>query len=156
MTQRFLVAAALATGHVGTPAGAQTWQAPPSAVGKLGLKAIACKGEFCLGVACVGGKGQIVSMSPGGGPFNGATTVSVGDVKATLSFVEDPKIMDALNMLGTRAAATPELIAAMAGAKDMTLAGPTFSDKVTSRFMLTGYAKLAPAVAKACGVGVGE
>lgn len=134
------------------PATGQTWQAAPPAGAKLGLKAVGCKGEFCLAVACVGGKPQLVSMSPGGGPFNGATRVTVGPANANVIFVEDPKIMDAFNMLGTRAAVAPELIADMASAKDVTLSGPTFSDKVTSRFMLTGYAKLAPAIARDCGI----
>lgn len=137
------------------PAVAQTWQAPPPGGARLGLKAVGCKGEFCLAVACVGGKPQLVSMSPGGGPFNGATRVAIGATNATVTFTEDPKIMDAFNMLGTRAPVAPELIAALASAKDVTLAGATFSDKVTSRFMLTGYAKLAPAIAKACGLSGG-
>ncbi|HRK24174.1 MAG TPA: hypothetical protein PLQ11_04395 [Beijerinckiaceae bacterium] len=134
------------------PAVAQTWQAAPPTGAKLGLKAIGCKGEFCLAVACVGGKPQLVSLSPGGGPFNGATKVTVGPASASVTFVEDPKIMDAFNMLGTRAPVMPELIADMATAKDITLAGPTFSDKVTSRFLLNGYAKLAPAIARDCGI----
>lgn len=137
------------------PATAQTWQAATGPTAKLGLQALACKGEFCLAIACRGGKAELVSMSPGGGPFNGATAVTVGTSRATVQFVEDPKIMDAFNMLGTRGAVPASLIGQIATASDITLSGPTFSDKMTAKFTLHGYAKLAPAIAKACGVTAG-
>lgn len=140
-----------ATGAMVLPAAAQTWQAATGPTAQLGIQALTCKGEFCLGVACRSGKPELVSMSPGGGPFNGSVSVSVGGVKETVTFAEDPKMMAAFNMLGTRGGISPALLAALGSARDITLSGPTFSDKVTSTFALASYGKLAGRAMKACG-----
>ena len=145
------VAVLSAVGALTMPAAAQDWRAAPPAVAKLGLMTVACKGEFCLAVGCRGGKAELVSMSPGGGPFNGAVTVRMPGMSAQLRFVEDPAIMDALNMLGTRALLPANILTAMATQSAITLAGPTFSDTITSTFALKGYAGHAPAIARACG-----
>lgn len=142
------VALALAPGAL-----AQGWRAPPTEGAKLGLRAIACQGEFCLALSCRGGSGELVAMAAGGGPFNGATQATVGATRARLDFVEDPALMKAYNMLGTRAKASPELLAAMTSAKEIALSGPTFSDRATRRFALKGYAALAAKSAAACGPG---
>lgn len=155
MTSRLAVLAFVATGALALPATAQTWQAPPPAVSRLGVVTVACKGEFCLGVACRGGRSELVSMSPGGGPFDGPTLVSFPGTSATITFTEDPKIMDALNMMGTRGPIATAILARMAGQRAITLSGGTLSDKMTSTFSLNGYAKFAPAVAKACGLPAG-
>ena len=152
MKPRLAVLAFLTASALALPAAAQTWQAPPPAVSKLGVVAVACKGEFCLGVACRGGRSELVSMSPGGGPFDGPTLVSFPGTSATITFTEDPKIMDALNMMGTRGTISTAMLARMANQSAITLTGGTLSDKMTSTFSLNGYAKFAPAVARACGL----
>lgn len=145
----FVVSGLLAAGA----AQAQSWRAAPGDGAKLGLQAIACQGEFCLAVACREGAGELVSMAPGGGPFLGVVESTIGAAKTRLTFVEDPALMKAYNMAGTRAPAPGEMLAAMAGAKQMQLSGPTFSDPVTRRFSLAGYARHAQKIAAACGLG---
>lgn len=134
-------------------AAAQRWEAPPPAGARLGFQAIVCRGEFCLAVSCRGGVAELASMAPGGGPFLGEVESTIGAAKARLTFVEDPALMKAYNMAGTRAPAPAEMLAAMAGAKQMQLSGPTFSDRVTRRFSLAGYARFADKIAAACGLG---
>jgi hypothetical protein len=72
---------------------------------------------------------------------------------ASVQFVEDPAIMDALNMLGTRGAAPAGLLARLAEAREVSLSGPTFSDRVAATFSLNGYGNLAPAIRRACPTG---
>ena len=134
------------------PAHAQTWQPAPPAVARLGIVAIACKGEFCLGLSCRAGRAELVSIAPGGGPFVGPVRVSVAGMDATVQFVEDPAIMDALNMLGTRGAAPEGLLARLSQAREVGLSGSTFSDRVAAVFSLNGYGRLTAAIKRACPV----
>lgn len=133
-------------------ASAQNWSVPAGETMKLGVQAMACKGEFCLGVGCRAGKTELISISPGGGPFTGAATATVGDRKARVSFVEDPAIMPALGALGTRATVDEGFVLALAQAKEIVISGSTFSEKRAVRFALTGYARLAPRIVRACGL----
>jgi hypothetical protein len=135
------------------PAHAQTWQSAPPVVAQLGIVAITCKGEFCLGLSCRAGRAELVSIAPGGGPFVGSARISVAGMDASVQFVEDPAIMDALNMLGTRGAAPAGLLARLAEAREVSLSGPTFSDRVAATFSLNGYGNLAPAIRRACPTG---
>ena len=151
MTVRLAAVALVATSALAAPAMAQSWRAAPPVVAKLGIVGVTCKGEFCLGVACRNGRAELVSMAPGGGPFSGAVTVRLPKMSAQVRFVEDPAIMDALNMLGTRALIPADILAAMARESAITLSGPTFSDTISSTFAMKGYDALVPAVARGCG-----
>ena len=131
---------------------AQAWQAPAAAVVRLGVQAMACQGEFCLGVGCRFGRAELISISPGGGPFNGAAAVEVGARKARVVFTVDPAFMTELGVLGTRATVEASVLPALAQARTIAVSGSTFSEKRLARFALSGFARHAPKVIAACGV----
>lgn len=150
MPKRSLLAVLVAF-LVAAPAAAQEWRAPAAAARALGVRAMTCTGEFCLGVACGRGGAEFVAVAAGGGPFNGATEVVVAETRASVAFREDDALTQAFGMIGARAPAPPPLLAAMAGAQEIALSGPTYSDPLTMRFSLKGYAALAAGVARGCG-----
>lgn len=143
----FAIVAALVAA---APAAAQEWRTAPDVGAKLGIRAIACKGEFCVGVACGRGGPELVAIAAGGGPFNGPTDVVVGQARGVVVFREDEALTQAFGMIGARAPAPPPMMAAMAQAKEIALSGPTYSDPIKMRFGLKGYSALASDVARGC------
>jgi hypothetical protein len=116
------------------------WAATPF-LSPLGLNALTCQGEFCVGISCSAGRIWLYSMAPGGGPFEGNATVSVDGQRWPVTFVDDPRILQRLNFTGTRAEVPTSAIAAMRSGRSLVINGTT-SDRFTFRSGFSGLPRL--------------
>jgi len=108
-----LVAGALVIPAVAAEASPLRWEKPREAA-KLGFIALQCdKHDVCVAVACPEGKAQLVSISPGGGPLEGAATLKVGGRSHALSFAWDDAIIDVMGSAGARANVSLDALSAM-------------------------------------------
>ena len=96
-----------------TLAAERKWDTPDAGA-KLGLFALQCDDrDVCVALACPQGRPQLVSIAPGGGPFEGKAVLAVGPDRHELGFVWDDAVIDVMGSAGSRAAVPPQVFAAL-------------------------------------------
>jgi hypothetical protein len=137
----------------GTAAQAQSWAAPADAQWRrYGLLSVVCRGDghtdMCLGLACRGGRVELVSAAGGGGPMDGRTRLRAGDLDLQLAFAWDDRAIDALGIAASRAPVTASQVEALAATRSITLSsggrGPGVSHRFPTRELAREWRRIAP------------